>query len=111
MFLCLADWPASARLVYTGVMPRLYREGCGGGGGGRGAGEEGEGGREWGVGGEMGGGRGAGGVYFLWEDRWRRVLNFPTVPAETTLLSRLFHSRIVLGKKLFLKTGVEACWM
>ena len=58
-----------------------------------------------------GGGRGAGGVYFLWEDRWRRVLNSPTVPAETTLLSRLFHSRIVLGKKLFLKTGVEACWM
>ena len=87
MFLCLAAWPASARL----------------------AGEEGEGGREWGVGGEMGGGGGAGGVYFLWEDRWRRVLNSPTVP--TALLSRLFHSRIVLGKKLFLKTGVEACWM
>ena len=58
-----------------------------------------------------GGGGGAGGVYFLWEDCWRRVLNSPTVPAETTLLSRLFHSRIVLGKKLFLKTGVEACWM
>ena len=77
-----------------------------------GAEEEGEGGREWRVGGEMGGGgRGAGGVYFLWEDCWRRVLNSPTVPAETTLLSGLFHSRIVLGKKLFLKTGVEACWM
>ena len=59
-----------------------------------------------------GGGRGgAGGVYFLWEDCWRRVLNSPTVPAETTLLSRLFHSCIALGKKLFLKTGVEACWM
>ena len=42
----------------------------------------------------MGGG-GAGGVCFLWEDRWRRVLNSRTVPAETTLLSRLFHSRIV----------------
>ena len=64
-----------------------------------------------GVGGGGGGGGGAGGVYFLWEDCWRRVLNSPTVPAETTLLSRLFHSRIVLGKKLFLKTGVEACWM
>ena len=76
----------------------------GGWGGGGGAGEEGEGGREWGVGEGMGGG-GAGGVYFLWEDRWRRV------PAETTLLSRLFHSRIVLGKTLFLKTGVETCWM
>ena len=82
----------------------------GGGWEGGGAGEEGEGGREWGVGGERGGG-GAGGVYFLWEDRWRRVLNSPMVPAETALLSRLFHSRIVLGKKLFLKTGVEACWM
>ena len=58
-----------------------------------------------------GGGEGAGGVYFLWEDRLRKVLNSPTVPAETTLLSRLLHSRIVLGKKLFLKTGVEACWM
>ena len=84
------------------------------GGGGGGAGEEGEGGREWGVGGGMGGGGGgwkAGGVYFLWEDRWRRVLNSPTVPAKTALLSRLFHSRILLGKKLFLKTGVEACWM
>ena len=53
---------------------------------------------------------GGGGVYFLWEDLWRRVLNSPTVPAETTLLSK-FHSRIVLGKKLFLKTGVKARWM
>ena len=53
MFLCLAAWPASARLACTGVMPRLCREGGGGGGG---AGEQGEGGREWGVGGEMGGG-------------------------------------------------------
>ena len=58
MFLCLAAWPASARLACTGVMPRLCREGGGGG-----AGEEGEGGREWGegVGGKKGGG-GAGGV-------------------------------------------------
>ena len=79
---------------------------------GVGAGEEGEGGREWGVGRGMGGGGGgAGGVYFLWGDRWRRLLNSPTVPVETTLLSKLFHSPIVLGKKLFLKTGVEACWM
>ena len=54
MFLCLAAWPASARLECTGVMPRLCREGVGGGG----AGEEGEGGREWGVGGGMGGGGG-----------------------------------------------------
>ena len=49
--------------------------------------------------------------YFLWEDRWRRVLNSPTVPVETTLLSKLLHSPIVLGKELFLKTGVEVCWM
>ena len=72
MFLCLAAWPASARLACTGVMLRLCRERGGG------AGEEGEGGREWGVGGEMGGGEaggggGAGGVYFLREDCWRRV--------------------------------------
>ena len=56
---------------------------------------------------EEGWGLGVGGVYFLWEDRWRRVLNSPTVPAETTLLCKLFHSPIVLGKKLFLKTGLK----
>ena len=32
-------------------------------------------------------GGGAGGVYFWGEDRWRRVLNSPTIPTETTLLS------------------------
>ena len=61
---------------------------------------------------ESGGGGGVGWWYlFLWEDRWRRLLNSPKVPAETTLLCKLFHSPIVLGKKLFLKTGAEACWM
>ena len=82
-----------------------------GGGGGWGVGGQERRVREGESGGSGGGGWGAGGVYFLWEDRWRRVLNSPTVPAETTLLSRLFHSRIVLGMKLLLKTGVEACWM
>ena len=32
LFLCLAAWPASARLACTGVMPHLCREGGGGGG-------------------------------------------------------------------------------
>ena len=72
-------------------------------------GEEGDGGREWGV----GRGRGEGGWRCLFSlgGPLEEGLKFPTVPAETTLLSRLFHSHIVLGKKLFLKTGVEACWM
>ena len=88
--------------------------GGGGGRGGRGQERrvrEGESGgleKKWWGG---GGGGGAGGVHFVWEDCWRRVLNSPTVPAETTLQSGLFHSRIVLGKKLFLKIGVEACWI
>ena len=130
MFLCLAAWPANARSACTGVMLRLCslhvrekrRRGGGGGKGGfvdedQGGGggrvqerrmKEGESGR---LEEELGGGGGAGGVYFLWEDRWRRLFNSPTVPAETTLLSKLFHSPLVLRKKLFLKTGVEACWM
>ena len=53
MFLCLAAWPASARLACIGVMPRLCREG--GGGGGEQERRVREGG---GVGGEMGGGGG-----------------------------------------------------
>ena len=64
----------------------------------------------------MGGWRrneGGGGVSIFF---WRTIgggLKFPHGSCrDNTPVYRLFHSRIVLGKKLFLKTGpVEACWM